>query len=366
MNPEVSARSRYTCPACGGEAEWNPARQTLICAYCGTQSPAKIEAEGRVVEHDLGQALRELPASVRGWQREKRFVRCQHCQAISVFEASQQAKACEFCGSSALVPYEETKEIIRPEGVLPFTVTEAQARERIRRWYGEVWFAPNALKKRALTDTVRGVYLPYWTFDAQVSAQWRAEAGYWYYETETYTENGQLRTRQVRRTRWEPAAGHLGHFFDDDLVPGSRGIHPNLLRAIEPFPTTGEALKPYDPAYVAGWNVERYQVDLVAAAQRAREQMLAKTQALCAAQVPGDTQRNLQVHADFSAQTFKHLLAPVWLLTYTYGPKAYQVVLNGATGAIAGEHPKSWIKIALAVTAFILVALVLFHLGEMR
>ena len=80
-----------------------------------------------------------------------------------------------------------------------------------------------------------GLYLPYWTFDAQADAQWTAEAGHYYYTTETYIESGQTRTRQVRNVRWEPASGRLSHFFDDDLVCASVGVHPQLLRGVEPF-----------------------------------------------------------------------------------------------------------------------------------
>ena len=72
---------------------------------------------------------------------------------------------------------------------------------------------------------------------------------------------------------------------------------------------------------------------------------------LCAAEVPGDTQRNLQVEANYSGQTYKHILVPIWLLTYNYGTRNFQVVINGYTGVIAGKYPKSWIKITLAVLA---------------
>jgi hypothetical protein len=61
----------------------------------------------------------------------------------------------------------------------------------------------------------------------------------------------------------------------------------------------------------------------------------------------------------FSGQTFKHILVPVWLLSYLYGTKSYQVVVNGATGRMAGEYPKSAWKIAflvlLALIAFLIV-----------
>ena len=105
--------------------------------------------------------------------------------------------------------------------------------------------------------------------------------------------------------------------------------------------------------------VERYQIDLVTAAQEAREDMDAKTERLCAAQVPGDTHRNLQIQSDYSGQTFKHILVPIWLLTYDYAAKHFQVVINGYTGTIAGKYPKSWIKITLAVLGALAAAALL-------
>lgn len=353
---ETVALSKFACPSCGGEAIWNPAKQKLVCPFCGTESPAKLDAGGAIVEHDLVAALRGIGDDARGWQAEKRLVKCQSCNAISVLDPKRQAQNCEFCGSAQLVPYEETKAAFRPESVLPFKLSESAARDAIRAWYGKLWLAPSALKRRAMTDTVRGVYLPYWTFDARVDAEWTAEAGHYYYTTESYSEGGQTRTREVRHVRWEPAAGRVQHFFDDDLVCASVGVHPELLRGIEPFPT--QDLRAYDAGYVAGWVVERYQIDLVAAAQRARDAMDAKVQAMCAQQIPGDTFRNLVVRSDYSGQTFKHILAPVWLLTYTYGARAFQCALNGVTGAVRGEYPKSPWKIALLVLAIFIVVVI--------
>ena len=366
--PEATAQKKFSCPSCGGEAQWNPAKKSLVCPFCGTTSPAQVElsatGEEVIQEHDLVAALRGIPDSRRGWEAKKVSVRCQSCQAISVFDPERVGQRCDFCGSSALVPYEEIKEAFRPESLLPMKVSETQVRDSIRRWYGSRWFAPNKLKNAALTDTVKGVYIPYWTFDAQVHADWTAESGYHYYVTETYTDGqGKTQTRQVQHTRWVPSAGSLDHFFDDELVPASRGVQPEMLRKVEPFPTKTD-LVPYKAGFLSGWVVERYQIDLVAAAKQAREEMESKMYGLCAQQVPGDTHRNLNVDTDYSGQTFKHILAPIWLLTYNYGPRNFQVVINGYTGAIAGKYPKSWIKITLAVlaaAAAILTFVVLAH-----
>ncbi len=364
---EIDARQKFACPACGGEAVWDARKQKLICPFCGTESTVKLPVEGTVVEHDLAEALRAMlvppTAGKPAAALDRRQVRCQSCNAISLLGASLQGQRCEFCGSAQLVPYEPSTATFSPEGVLPFTVAEDGARDRIRAWYRRLWLAPGALKRRALTDTVKGVYLPYWTFDASVDARWSAERGHYYYTTETYFENGQPRTRQVRQVRWEPAAGALTHAFDDDLVCASVGVHPGLVRQIEPFPTG--SLKPWDAGYVSGWVVERYQVDLAEAARRARADMEEKLREMCAAAVGGDTYRNLVVEPRWSQQTFKHVLVPVWLLSYTYGARAFQCVINGATGAIAGEYPKSPWKIAAIVIA-VLVVLAWMATGQGR
>jgi len=364
---EATARQKFSCPACGAEAQWNPGKQALICPYCGVTSLAQVEltagGEQIIKENDLAGALRSIPDIQRGWQAQKTSVKCQSCQAISVFDATRVGQRCDFCGSSALVPYEEIKEAFRPESMLPMKLAEAQVREMIRQWYGGHFWAPGKLKNKAMTDQVKGLYIPYWTFDAQVHADWTAESGDYYYETETYRDaQGRTQTRQVQKVRWYSTAGSLDHFFDDELVPASRGVHPEMLRGVEPFPT--KELVPYNPGFLSGWVVERYQIDLVAAARQAQADMDAELERLCAAQVPGDTHRNLNVHADYSGQTFKHILVPVWLLNYAYGTRKFQVVINAYTGAIDGEYPKSWVKISFAVLLLIIVAGVVLFLAN--
>lgn len=360
---EVSALKKHPCPECGGDAEWNPGKQALACPYCGTILPwtdVQNALGAAILEHDLEDALAKVLPDDRGLQEEKRSVKCESCQAISVFDPTRTAQRCDFCGSPSIVPVENLQDMITPESLLPAVVSSTQVRDILRTWYGSRWFAPNKLKKSALTDQLHGIYLPYWTFDAHVDAAWTAESGHYYYVS---VSDGKGGTRQERRTRWQYCSGALQHFFDDDLVPGTVGVHLDLLRKVEPFPTLSD-LKPYEPAFVRGWTVERYQVDLRKASEMSRSQMQETIERLCAQQVPGDTQRNLQVAARYNDRTFKHILVPVWLATYTYGPKSFQVVVNGFTGTIAGEHPLSWVKIFFAVLAAVIVILVIVALNR--
>ncbi len=352
------------CAACGAQAEWNPSKQLLVCPFCGTSTPFTVDKEsGALVENDLAKALRDLPDEARGWLAEKRTVQCQSCKAVSVFDPERVGQNCQFCGSPSLVDYKEIKAPIRPQSLLPFKVSESQVREQIRRWYASKWLAPGKLKSRALVDRVRGVYIPYWTFDAKAVCPWEAEAGHYYYTTETYRDNqGRTQTRQVQHVRWEPASGLVEHFFDDEPVPGTHGVSHALLRQVEPFATP--ELVPYDTAFLSGFIVEHYQIVLLEAAQASQDAMTEKLRQMCAAQIPGDTYRNLEIHPTFSAQTFKHILVPVWLLAYLYGTRTFQVVVNGYDGRMAGQYPKSPWKIAFLVLLAIIAFFIFVMLSQ--
>ncbi|HZL92460.1 MAG TPA: hypothetical protein VFB99_02410, partial [Vicinamibacterales bacterium] len=354
----VDALQKHACPACGAQAEWNPATQKLVCPFCGTESPYSIDrGTGKVAERGLDAGLRDSEAVDRDRTDQRPSVQCQSCTAIMVYESARVGQNCEFCGSPALIAYEDIKSPIRPEGVLPFRVDRSRVRDDIRQWWRSKWLAPGRLAKAALVDTVKSLYIPYWTFDARAHCPWDAEAGYYYYvNVEGRDNKGRPVVRQERRVRWEPASGVVDHSFDDELVPGTTGVDVKLLRQVEPFPTAD--IVPYDTAFLSGHVVEQYQVALTEAAGDSETQMRAVLEQLCARQVPGDTHRSLVIHPIFSGRTFKHVLVPIWLLVYMFGSRNFQVVVNGYTGRIAGRYPYSPWKIAF----LILIAIVVFFL----
>ena len=354
---EVTAIKKFACPACGAEAVWTPSKKALVCPYCSTVSPVELKADGSLVEeNDLVTALRAIPDDQRGWAAVRKTVKCQSCQAISVFDEKRVAQRCDFCGSPSILAADDVTSPIRPSSLLAFKIAQGQVREDIRRWYGSHFWAPNALGQKALTDTLHGMYLPYWTFDAHAECPWEAEAGYDYTTTDS---KGNTQTE----TRWEYASGHISRAFDDLLVPASKGVHTKLLDDLQPFPTTTD-LVPYDPGYLSGWVVEQYQIDLVQAAEDSRGRMHSQLSSDCAKEVPGDRHRNLRISPSYSNQTFKHVLLPVWLLTYTYGTKNYQVTVNGSTGKITGEYPLSWVKITIAIIIGLIILAIFIGMQE--
>src|SRR5262249_38053430 len=138
------------------------------------------------------------------------------------------SQACPFCGTP-IVAQGMSRKQIRPRSLLPFEITQQQARDLFSRWLSGLWFAPGDLKKFAAVDgRLNGFYIPFWTYDADARTSYTGERGDDYWTTETYwtTVNGKrtMQTRQVRRTRWRSVSGVVDDDFDDVLVPASRSL----------------------------------------------------------------------------------------------------------------------------------------------
>ena len=202
--------------------------------------------------------------------------------------------------------------------------------------------------------------MPFWTFDARVHSDWSADAGYYYYVTEptVVIVNGKptVQMRQVRKVRWEPAWGRRDDAYDDLLVHASKGLPEKLAGELGRFDT--KALVPYRPEYLAGWRAEEYAVDLESGFRAAQATIETTQLQRCGADVPGDTHRALRVANSVSDVRWKHVLLPVWSLTYDFAGKSYAVLLHGQTGKVVGEAPYSFIKIFLLVAACVLAAVV--------
>lgn len=356
---EVRSLERHVCPKCGGKGEWDPGKKELVCPYCGNhfERIGPPPPSTTILEHDLDAMLARLGAQATAVDTAERRVQCTHCHAVIVRAAGTVAQHCDFCGSPELLDYDDISSPIRPESLLPAGTSKEQAYHALKKFLAERWFAPSDLKRRNLIDRIHRVYLPYWTFDANAECPWTADSGTYYYVTVRDRDaNGNMVTRQERRIRWRPARGHVSTWFDDIIVSGSRGIDISLLNRIEPFPT--KDLVPYETRYVSGWQVEHYQVPLMDAARNGFGAMEALLREACAREVPGDTYRNLRIYPQFSNKTFKHILAPVWLLAYQYRGKTWQGAVNAVTGKTHARFPLSPWKIAF-VTILVILALVL-------
>jgi DNA-directed RNA polymerase subunit RPC12/RpoP len=351
---------RYPCPACGANLLYAPKDGVLACPYCGHKELIPQAAE-QIEERSYEQYLNVRPAQLEQMAANALEVQCQSCGAMVTFTPPEVARQCDFCGAQIVAQPKSADPILAPEGVLPFHITQQQASAGLRQWLSSRWFAPNALKHFAQPDAISGVYIPFWTYDANTVSYYTGERGEHYYETETYTttdsDGNQVQNeRQVQRTRWYSANGTVTRWFDDILVPATLSLSQKRLEDLEPWDLA--ELKPYDPAFLSGYKAQRYQVDLSKGFERARQIAAGVIQGDVRRDIGGDEQRVHNVDTHYSGITFKHLLLPVYAGAYRFNQKVYQIVVNGRTGEIQGDRPYSVIKIALLVVTLLFFLLI--------
>ena len=341
----------FTCPSCGAQTAYAAGTTTLRCPSCGFEQA--IASTRAVEEHSYDQwaALPAKPVATIGAQ----VLTCQGCGATT--ESDLLAGACQFCGG-VLVAQQNPPGLVPPEAVVPFGIDKRGADDAFVTWVRSRRFAPGALKGVGATEAIVGTYIPHWTFDAQTATDYTGERGEHYYVTETFTVSdgdgkSHQETRQVQHTRWYNASGHVSRFFDDVLVPASHHLPPERLEKAGPW-TLSTAVA-YEPDYLAGYSALRYDVDPDVGRQAAADQMKPVIRNDCRQDIGGDEQRVHRMDVNYAAVMFKLVLLPLWIASYIYAGKSYQVVVNANTGEVVGDRPFSKLKIALAVVAGLIV-----------
>ena len=350
---------RWPCESCGADLRFSPGDAALKCDHCGHVQPLPEAPEARISplrELDLSAALARglAPADTH----EVRISPCPSCGAQVEFQGATHATECPFCATPVAIGT-GTQRLIKPQALIPFAIDERAGREAMVAWLGNLWFAPGGLveyarKGRALS----GLYVPFWTFDAATRSRYTGERGEYYYETRTVVVNvngrNEQRQEQVRKTRWYSAAGWVSRRFDDILVLASESLPRRYTDGLAPWDLG--ALKPFDADYLAGFTAEGYTVGLADGHQIARQIMAAQIELDVRRDIGGDEQRLNRIDTDHSAETFKHILLPIWMAAYKYNGRTFRFIVNGQTGKVQGERPYSAWKIAFAV---ILAALVI-------
>lgn len=364
----VTDAFHWPCDSCGADLRYAPGQTELVCDHCGhvqaipaVAAPSRARALG---EHQLLQGLRDdLPI---GASEDVRSTHCPNCGAVVEFQGANHATECPFCDTPVVVDSGSHRRL-KPQALVPFELTETQARSQLLRWLGSLWFAPNSLLEytragRAMT----GVYAPFWTFDASTASQYRGQRGEYYYETRnvTVTVNGrqEQRQEQVQKTRWYPASGQVARNFDDVIVMASTSLPRRLGEELTPW-DLGK-LVPYSPDYLAGFQAEGYTVTLAEANSTAHEKMAQVIEGDVRRDIGGDVQQIESVDTRYADETFKHILLPIWMAAYKYGGKSYRFLVNGQTGEVQGERPYSWWKIGFAILFAVILALGLAYLRD--
>lgn len=366
---DKSEEHRFPCPQCGADMRFSPAEAQLVCDHCGHTEPLGADRVRHqpIPELDFRRALEQrLPEAE---METARFSRCPNCGAEVEFDPAVHSTECPFCATPVVTDTGEMRHI-KPAGLAPFLLSERQAREAMTGWLGSLWFAPSGLteyarKGRAMT----GIYVPFWTYDADTQSSYTGQRGTVYYVTEQVQvrdANGHIRNemRQVPRIRWTPVSGQVARFFDDVLVLASRSLPKTHTDALQPWDLS--RLDPYRPEYLAGFRAEGYTIGLEDGMREARAQMDAMIERDVRFDIGGDQQQIQHIDTRIGEVTFKHILLPVWTAAYRFRGRSYRFVVNGQTGKVQGERPWSAVKIAFAVLLAALVIAAAVWFGQQQ
>jgi len=346
---------RFPCDQCGADLRFDPGKDQLICDQCGTVQKIESIETGKppsLRELDFKTALADALPDVE--IEQTRVVTCPNCGAKTEFDADIHAAECPFCATPFVTDTGLHRQI-KPKGLLPFALDESTARDAMITWLGALWFAPGGLREYARKGRrMDGIYVPYWTFDADTKSRYSGARGTHYYENRTVVRDGKSRQVRVRKTRWRSVNGRVARWFDDILVLASKSLPKKFTDGLQPWDLS--ALEPYKPEFLAGFRAEGYQVELEEGFQEARLHIDKVIRRDVKFDIAGDDQRISSVDTDIRNLTFKHILLPVWLAAYKYRGRSYRFVINGRTGRVQGERPWSVWKVTFAVLVLMVIA----------
>ncbi|WP_394974222.1 DNA helicase PriA [uncultured Croceitalea sp.] len=343
---------KKACINCGAELKYQPGTKNISCDYCGHKEEIHIDENG-FEELELYPYLKEMGALKHS--EEISMLHCKNCGANQHVEENYKSLHCVYCSMPLILEDAYKEDWILPGAVLPFQIDQKKSFQIFKKWVNNLWFAPNKLKKAALDPQfTKGLYLPYWTFDAQLKATYSGQRGDYYYETQTYRDsNGKTKTRQVRKTRWRSASGHISGFVDDTLVKASKQKAGRIPQKIARWNL--KLLQPFSSSFLRGFVTEKYTIPLKQGHLSAKGEAELIADRWCRQDIGGDTQRISNMNMSLSEETFKHILLPVYISAYRYNSKEYNFFINGENGTISGTRPYSFWKIFFTVILVLLI-----------
>jgi len=343
---QTADQKEIKCKSCGASLKFMPGTTKLGCEFCGAENEIEFKGES-VVELNFDKYLAEY-LNKSDTTVKVSAVKCGSCGAQTQLGENIVASECDFCGNPVAMKDAATCSLIKPQSILPFTIDREKGFGAFKKWVSSIWFAPNDLKKK-LDDSekIAGMYIPYWTFDADTNTWYTGMRGVDRTETYTAYEDGKSVTRTRTKTDWYPASGHVSNTFDDVLVVGSNSLPKTYMDALEPWDLKN--LVPFDGKFLSGFKTESYGVDLKMSYDESKKKMEVVIREHVKRHIGGNKQQITSMDTTNSNITFKHILLPVWLSAFKYKGKSYRFMINGRTGEVQGERPYSFWKIFFLV-----------------
>ncbi len=365
----MSDLQEFKCPSCGGAVKFNSHLQKMKCPYCDTEyeMDALHELETAINEEEIKED--SFNWNTQGAERMSeedtsglRSYICNSCSGEIVTDSTTAATSCPYC-SNPVVMQEHLSGMLKPHVVIPFKLDKKQAIDAYKKHLHGKKLLPDVFKDQNHIDEIKGIYVPFWLYDADVhgSAQYKAtKVRHWSDSKYDYTETSFY---SVFR------GGNIS--FEKIPVDGSTKMADDLMESIEPYDFS-EAVD-FSTAYLSGFFADKYDVDAEKSIIRANERIKQSTSDALASTISGyTTVTNTGSNVNMLNGNTKYALYPVWLLNTTWNGEKFTFAMNGQTGKFVGNLPvdkkkekKCYALSAIlgSAAAFAVLSVISFFLG---
>jgi len=330
----------------------------MVCPYCDSVMDINaIVSMEEELERNKEQEAIDWGFAGDGWSEGEQdgmaVYTCQSCSGQIVGDDTLGATSCPFC-NNPVVMTSKFSGTLRPNLVIPFKLGKDEALKALEKHYLGKRLLPKAFKDRNHLEEVKGVYIPFWLFDAEALAhmEYRAtRVRHWSDSRFNYTETSVFRVYRDG-----------GIAFDMVPVDGSKSVDDVLMESIEPFSMKDAAS--FKTAYLAGFMANKYDLDSTEASKRANERIKNSTSAEFAKTVTGyTTVTPMGANIRLRSGGVKYALFPVWLLGTSWQGRNFIFAMNGQTGKFVGDLPldkaayRSWLLKIFGIAAAALLVI---------
>ncbi|MFR8251079.1 MAG: hypothetical protein ACLVAI_04475 [Anaerovoracaceae bacterium] len=324
----------FKCPCCGGAIGFDSTIQKMKCPYCDTEFDIEtLISYDRELKNERPEDLTWETQAGGRWQEGEtdglRSYICNSCGGEIVTDANTAAAACPYC-DSPVVMTEQFAGLLKPDFVIPFQMDAKAAKAALTKHYKGKCLLPKVFKDQNHIEEIKGIYVPFWLFDAEAEADIRYRGT----RVQTWSDSDYHYTRtsyySIRR------GGTLA--FERVPVDGSSKMADDLMESIEPFDFSDAV--DFQTAYLAGYFADKYDVDAEQSTDRANLRVRTSTEDTFSSTVRGYA----SVIPEYSSIRLqngraKYALYPVWLLNTSWKGQRYTFAMNGQTGKFAGDLP---------------------------
>lgn len=344
--------------------EFSSDLQKMKCPYCDTEFEVETlkELDDQLKTEGEDELNWERPQGSEWKEEEKTGMNvyiCSSCGGEILVDGTTSATSCPFCDNPVVIK-ERVEGLLRPDFILPFRLDKEDAKKALLAHFKGKTLLPEIFKSENHVDEIKGVYVPFWLFDADAHANLRYRATRvrsWSTRDYIYTETQHFSI--IRQ-------GEIG--FEHVPADGSTKMADDLMESIEPY--NSAELKDFQTAYMAGYTADKYDVTAEQSIERANARIKQSTADAFAATVQGySTVQPENTVIKLTSGKTRYALYPVWLLNTTFRGKKYTFAMNGQTGKFVGDLPvdrkKYWAwlgGLTAGIGAAMLAVLYLIHL----